>query len=196
MTCPKASQNIQQAMETQTLLDDTDDFTTVTNHHNRKERKNHDKIKRDKQPKQPQNTQSNKHDSSAKDKNENQPSVETEKLEKKVFVEAPLPKINPWQTNKNAAQFLLGQEKKEPLPPPLPPQQHSAGTLPSLFFFICKRRNMHFLLFFRSTPAVGGSRDERSEEIQRKGECYAIRAGKSTHGSDWFFVINNLFDYF
>lgn len=39
--------------------------------------------------------------------------------ERKVFVEAPIPKVNPWQVNKNAAQVLQSQP-----PPPLPPPVH------------------------------------------------------------------------
>lgn len=93
--------------------DDSDNFTPVVNH-SRKERKN-EKNKREKLrdtnnkqhlvngngekrevPKEQHNVQE-------KDKEDEKP---------KVFVEAPLPKVNPWQVNKNAAQILATTEKR------------------------------------------------------------------------------------
>lgn len=128
MTCPKATQNLNEVLSVGVPAEDTDDnFTTVTNHHSRKERKNHDKTKRDKQNagKSALWTQNQKFEASQQqshksqetapltkdiknEKNENQ----QEPVEKKVFIEAPIPKVNPWQTNKNAAQFISGQNNQ------------------------------------------------------------------------------------
>lgn len=103
---------------TNTGQDDGDNFTTVTSH-GRKERKSDKSNKREKNHPQkavivngapphrevpvasgPQHDKDNKE-------------AESTANEKKVFVEAPLPKVNPWQVNKNAAQVVGGQ-------PPLP----------------------------------------------------------------------------
>lgn len=98
-------------------VDDGESFTPVVSH-SRKERKG-EKNKREKlrenNHKQFVNGNGEKRevpkDHQERDKDE-------EKTAKpKVFVEAPLPKVNPWQVNKNAAKVLATTEKRVLQPP-------------------------------------------------------------------------------
>lgn len=123
VTCPKASEDTMAVGSSP--QDDGGSFTTVTNHHSRKERK-----KEERQAKrhtkvnvngvsQPKDTDKVEKDEKRHNDKTNQSTgrpVLTEQdqesvAEKKVFVEAPLPKVNPWQANRNAAQVLLGQQQ-------------------------------------------------------------------------------------
>lgn len=93
-------------------VDDGESFTPVVSH-SRKERKN-EKNKREKlrenNHKQMMNGNGEKKELS---KDQPEKDKEEEKTVKpKVFVEAPLPKVNPWQVNKNAAQVLATNEKR------------------------------------------------------------------------------------
>lgn len=118
MTCPKASsQNLDEAMAIgSSPQDEGDSFTTVTNH-SRKERKKEERFAK-RQTKTVNGVQQDKGEEKRHEKGnpsgnrsvlaeQEQDSVA---LERKVFVEAPLPKVNPWQTNRNAAQLLQGQQ--------------------------------------------------------------------------------------
>lgn len=95
-------------------FDDGDSFTPVVNH-SRKERKT-EKNKREKlkEAKPLHNGVVEKRETSTATKEavkETSSQVSEDSQEsKKVFVEAPLPKVNPWQTNKNAAQVLAAKE--------------------------------------------------------------------------------------
>lgn len=117
-----------QSNEENSAQDDGENFTTVTSH-GRKERKN-EKNKREKNPPQkavivngaapsqhreapataPNNKEKEPGPPHEKDNKESDPTAN----EKKVFIEAPLPKVNPWQVNKNAAQVVGGQGQHPP----------------------------------------------------------------------------------
>lgn len=103
--------NPKESIETQ--IDDGESFTPVVSH-NRKERK-HEKSKKEKlrenNHKQMVNGNGDKRDLS-KEQSEKEKDDEKEAAKPKVFVEAPLPKVNPWQVNKNAAQVLATNEKR------------------------------------------------------------------------------------
>lgn len=106
----------------QPLVNDDNDgsFTPVINH-SRRDRKN-ERNKRDKgresklilnglakdDSKDKQKEHSNR-DKTNTEKTE-APNTEKTDVEKKIFVEAPLPKVNPWRLNKNAAQVLATKE--------------------------------------------------------------------------------------
>lgn len=97
--------------------DDDDTFTPVINH-NRKERKN-EKHKKGKHKLVNGEKADNKHDKTEKqdkDKKETTNSNTTNDLNdgKKVFVEAPLPKVNPWQKNvgTDVSETVVVVEKK------------------------------------------------------------------------------------
>lgn len=117
VTCLKASEDTMAVGSSP--QDDGGSFTTVTNHHNRKERKKEEKqTKRHSKPSingvsQPKDAEKDEKRYTDKAKESGGRSVlneqEQESAEKKVFVEAPLPKVNPWQANRNAAQVLQGQ---------------------------------------------------------------------------------------
>lgn len=109
--------------------DDGESFTTVTNHHSRKERKKEERFAKRQaksvngagQPGQKEYDKNGEEKSRGHEKGGNNSvgrAVLSEQeqdgaAEKKVFVEAPLPKVNPWQANRNAAQVLLGQPVAE-----------------------------------------------------------------------------------
>lgn len=124
MTCPKASaQNLDEAMAIgSSPQDEGDSFTTVTNHHNRKDRKKEERfVKRtvkivngvpQQGPKEDKSGDEKRHEKG--NSSANRPALtEQEQDEKKVFVEAPLPKVNPWQANRNAAQAVVGQQNEK-----------------------------------------------------------------------------------
>lgn len=132
MTCPKASsQYWDEAMAVgSSPQDEGDSFTTVTNHHSRKERKKEERHTAKRQVNKPVNgVQSQKEQTQGAEEkrhgekggnisagNGSRPVAEQDQepvTEKKVFVEAPLPKVNPWQANRNAAQVLLGPQQNE-----------------------------------------------------------------------------------
>lgn len=108
-------------------IDDGDSFTPVVNH-SRKERKNErnrrEKLKENNHKQQQTLVNGNgerkefsMRDHSDKEKDREAAAVVVEKDAKpKVFVEAPLPKVNPWQ-NRNAAKSLGATEKRVLQPP-------------------------------------------------------------------------------
>lgn len=104
--------NLKEPVES--YVDDAGSFTPVVNH-SRKERKieknKREKLKETNSAKPLHNGTTEKREISAVTK-EPPCSVQekdTQEL-KKVFVEAPLPKVNPWQANKNAAQLLAAKD--------------------------------------------------------------------------------------
>lgn len=100
----------------ESYLDDGDSFTPVVNH-SRKERKSEknkrDRLKETNSAKPLHNGTTDKRETSTVTKEVAKESPQTQddvQEPKKVFVEAPLPKVNPWQANKNAAQLLAAKE--------------------------------------------------------------------------------------
>lgn len=99
--------------------DDGDNFTTVTSH-SRKERKNVDKHKREKNRDAPSKApvvngapaQHRDQNNVPNKDNQSQDKDSESAMEKKVFVEAPLPKVNPWQS-RSAAQLVQGQPQPQ-----------------------------------------------------------------------------------
>lgn len=103
-------------MTVQPLNDDNDGTFTPVINHNRRERKN-ERTKRDKGREIKVLVNGVAKDDKSKE-HSNRERVHTEKvdmsngettdamMEKKVFVEAPLPKINPWQVNKAVVQAV------------------------------------------------------------------------------------------
>lgn len=97
--------------------DDGDSFTPVVSH-SRKDRKN-EKNRREKlrEANNKQLVNGNGEKREAKEQPEKERDEEKEAPKPKVFVEAPLPKVNPWQVNKNAAQIVATTEKRVLQPP-------------------------------------------------------------------------------
>lgn len=92
-------------------VDDGESFTPVVSH-SRKERKN-DKSRREKLRENNHKQMNGNGDKKEVSKDHQEKDKDEEKSARpKVFVEAPLPKVNPWQVNKNAAQVLATTEKR------------------------------------------------------------------------------------
>lgn len=113
-------------------LDDGESFTPVVSH-SRKERKN-ERSKRDKfhdnnTVKPIVNGNSEKRDSSVAVKEQSTQQIDKDEAPepRKVFVEAPLPKFNPWQANRNAAQVLATTDKPVALRVLQPQKQYNVN---------------------------------------------------------------------
>lgn len=130
MPLPKASQHLDEVMAIgSSPQDEGESFTTVTNHHSRKERKSHERQPERQSRSEKQQSRSEKQDkqpppaSSGKQLNGEQPQAsDSSPVEKKVFVEAPIPKVNPWQAKRTAAQLLQPDKRV------LQPQRQEIST--------------------------------------------------------------------
>lgn len=113
-------------------FDDGESFTPVVSH-SRKERKN-ERNKRDKfhdnnSVKHIVNGNSEKRDSAVTVKEQSTQQIEKDETSepRKVFIEAPLPKVNPWQANRNAAQVLATKDKTVEMRVLQPQKQHNVN---------------------------------------------------------------------
>lgn len=119
--------------------DEGDSFTTVTSHHSRKQERKKQSAgsgeprrgnsgvhgrqgdvqssegKPNRQQQQPVNG-SRQEQQLSEGQPQSQPSSDP-MVQKKVFVEAPLPKVNPWQAKRSAAQVLQRQDVNTPQQP-------------------------------------------------------------------------------
>lgn len=157
LTCPKASSS-NEAMAVGDFTSEGDEggsFTPVMSHHSRKERKNQER----QQARRQQGKTVNGLAAPVEDRplrregaagarpapNAAVPSGEDSSegptVEKKVFVEAPLPKVNPWQTNRNAAQVVLA-------PPIAPPQPSVVRAPKDRKKYNAKVRVYYIILYF------------------------------------------------
>lgn len=91
---------------------DDDSFTPVVSHSRKERRQERSKREKPRESKPLPNGTADKRDPPATAKA--QPHEQSEEA-KKVFVEAPLPKVNPWQANRNAAQVIANKDAEKPV---------------------------------------------------------------------------------